>query len=64
MAGVRIFVVKQRASKSKRRGSPVSAAKAGKILREGEIGGKSLTKKQKGLFGAIRGGKRLTRIKK
>lgn len=34
----------------------LTAKKAGKILREGEIGGKPLTKKQKGLFGVIRGG--------
>lgn len=32
--------------------------KAGKILRHGSVKGKPLTKKQKGLFGVIRGGKK------
>lgn len=30
--------------------------KAGIILKEGMIGGKSLTAKQEGLFGAVKGG--------
>ena len=32
-------------------------AKAKKILRDGRVRGKALSKKQKGLFGAIAGGK-------
>ena len=36
--------------------APVSKHKAGEILKHGEVGGKPLTEKQKGLFGAIRGG--------
>jgi len=36
----------------------VSKSKARKILRDGKIGGKKLTKKQKGFFGARTGGKR------
>ena len=35
---------------------PVSKTKARTILREGEIGGKKLTPKQKGFFGALAGG--------
>lgn len=42
--------------KKKRRGAPVSAAKAGEILRHGSVRGHKLTKKQKGFFGLIRGG--------
>jgi len=38
-------------------------AKAGEMLRHGERGGKPLTRKQKGLFGAIRGGQKITRLK-
>ena len=34
----------------------VSKAKAKKILREGEIGGRTLTKRQRGFFGARAGG--------
>ena len=40
----------------------LTAAKAGKILRHGEVRGHPLTEKQKGLFGLIRGGKRPTRL--
>lgn len=36
--------------------APVSRKKAGQILKEGRARGKKLTKAQKGLFGAIRGG--------
>lgn len=39
-------------------------AKARKILRDGEIDGRPLTKKQKGFFGLIAGGKKPTRLKK
>ena len=46
---------KPAASRKKR---PVSAGKAKKILRHGKVRGKSLSKKQKGLFGAIAGGTR------
>ena len=35
---------------------PVSRAKAGMILEEGQIGGRPLSEAQKGLFGAVRGG--------
>jgi hypothetical protein len=38
------------------RKTPVSKAKAGEILSHGSVHGKPLTKAQKGLFGAIRGG--------
>ena len=34
----------------------LTKAKAKKILRDGEIGGKKLTKKQRGFFGHIAGG--------
>ena len=44
--------------------NPVSKKKAGKILRHGKIRGKPLTSAQEGMFGAIRGGKKLTRLKK
>ena len=36
--------------------APVSKAKAKTMMKEGEIGGKKMTPKQKGLFGAIAGG--------
>lgn len=39
----------------------LTRAKAKQILREGEIGGKSLTRKQKGFFGARAGGAKLRR---
>ncbi len=35
---------------------PVSKKKAGKILKHGTIRGKKITKKQKGMFGAVKGG--------
>ena len=38
--------------------------KAKKILRHGTVRGHALTKKQKGLFGMIAGGKTPTRVKK
>lgn len=37
--------------------------KAKKILRDGTVHGRPLTKNQKGLFGAIAGGKKPTRKK-
>lgn len=40
----------------------ISPHKAGKILKHGEVRGRPLTKKQKGLFGLIRGGKKPTRL--
>lgn len=40
---------------------PVSKAKARKILKDGSVRGKALTKKQRGLFGAIASGTALTR---
>jgi hypothetical protein len=36
----------------------ISPTKARKILKDGEIGGKPLTKKQRGLFGAAAGRKK------
>lgn len=42
----------------------VSRAKAKKVLRHGKVRGKRLTKRQKGLFGVIAGGKKLTRVKR
>lgn len=36
--------------------APVGKAKAKKMMKEGEIGGKAMTPKQKGLFGAVAGG--------
>lgn len=39
----------------KRKSCPVSPAKARKILRDGSIRGKPLTKKQRGLFGMCAG---------
>ena len=44
------------AKNRKKRGAPVSPAKAGEILRHGTVRGHKLTKKQKRLFGFIRGG--------
>lgn len=41
-----------------------SRHKARKILKHGEIGGKPLTRKQKGLFGVIAGGKQPTRVRR
>ena len=46
-----------------RKGNPVSKAKAKKILSHGSVKGHKLTKPQKGLFGAIAGGKTV-RVKK
>lgn len=37
-------------------GHKLTRAKAKEILRHGEVGGKRLTKKQKGFFGARAGG--------
>ena len=42
----------------------LTKAKAKKILREGSIGGKKLTKKQKGFFGARVGGAPVSRKKR
>ena len=42
----------------------ITKAKAKKILRDKRIRGKKLTKKQRGLFGLIAGGKRPTRLKR
>lgn len=41
-----------------------SKAKAREILRDGTVHGKALTKRQRGFFGAIAGGKRIRRKKK
>lgn len=42
----------------------ITKAKAKKILRHGTVHGKKLTKKQKGLFGAVAGGQKLRKRKK
>ena len=42
----------------------ISKAKARQILREGEIGGKPLTRRQMGFFGARAGGKPVRRKRK
>lgn len=42
----------------------VKKAKAKKILKDGKIKGKKLTKKQRGMFGMIAGGKTPRRAKK
>ena len=38
------------------RKAPVTKAKAKKILKDGKIGGKKITPRQRGLFGSIAGG--------
>ncbi len=43
---------------------PVSVHKAKKILRDKEVRGKVLTKKQKGFFGLLASGKTPTKLKK
>jgi len=43
---------------------PVSKKKAKKILKHGKVRGKKLSKKQKGLFGLIAGGKKPTKLRK
>lgn len=47
----------------RKRGLP-SKAKAGEMLRHGEVHGKALTEGQRGLFGLIRGGGTPTRTRK
>lgn len=42
----------------------ITKAKAGKILKHGEVKGKPLTKKQKGFFGARAGGAPVKGLKK
>jgi hypothetical protein len=41
---------------------PLTQHKAGKMLKHGEVRGKPLTKKQKGLFGLVKGGKKPSRL--
>ena len=55
---------KKRKTKKTAKRTPVSKTKARQILREGEIGGKKLTEKQKRLFGLIAGGGVPTRLVK
>ena len=43
---------------------PLTRKKAKKILKDKKVRGKKLTKKQRGLFGLIAGGKRPTRLKR
>lgn len=50
--------------KARKQSRSLSQEKAGEILRHGEVHGKPLTEKQKGLFGLIRGGKKPTRMEK
>ena len=45
-------------AKEKIMGKRMTAAKAKKILRDGKIRGKKLTKKQRGYFGRIAGSKK------
>ena len=45
----------KKTNKKGKPGAAVSPQKAKKILKEGEIGGKPLTEKQKGMFGAAVG---------
>lgn len=45
------------------KGVGVSMKKAGTILKHGAIRGRPLTRRQRGFFGAIRGGARLTRLR-
>jgi len=47
----------------RKRGLP-SKAKAGEMLRHGEVRDKPLSEKQKGLFGLIRGGGTPTRMRR
>ena len=42
----------------------ITQEKAKEMLRHGTVHGKKISKKQKGLFGLIAGGKRPTQIKK
>jgi hypothetical protein len=42
---------------------PPTKSKAKKMLHEGTIGGKKITKKQRGLFGLIASGKKPTKRK-
>ena len=42
----------------------ISKTKAKKILKDGSVRGKRLSKRQKGLFGVIAGGGKPTRVKK
>ena len=51
-------------SNRKKKKSPVSRAKAKKILKEGAVRGKKLTKKQRGFFGARASGKPVRRKKR
>jgi len=47
--------------RGKTRKKGLSQAKAKEIMRHGEVRGRSLTKKQRGLFGLIAGGKTPTK---
>ena len=44
--------------------APVSRSKARKMLKHGTVRGKRLTVKQRGLFDAIAGGRRVKRARK
>ena len=50
--------------KRRKRGAPVSQAKAKLIMRHGEVRGHMLTGKQRGMIGMIAGGGTPTRLKK
>lgn len=45
----------------RKRGAPVSQSKAKMMMHEGVIKGHPMTEKQRGMFGAIAGGKRRKR---
>lgn len=48
----------KKGKKSKKKGHKLTSAKAKKILSDGKVRGKRLTKKQKRFFGAIAGGQK------
>ena len=56
-------MAKRGAPKPVLKAMPASKAKAAEMLRHGEVNGKPLTEKQKGLFGLIASGKKPTRMK-
>lgn len=51
-------------SQHHRKAHRLSAHKARKMLHEGKVRGKKLTKRQRGLFGLIASGKRPSRMKR
>lgn len=47
-----------------RHGIGISRQKAGTILRHGMVRGRRLTRRQRGLFGLVRGGSRPSRLRR